>query len=153
MKEQLKVILLAFFIITLIFLSIGCSTMINEINYFDILNKVNIIGALNIPIGEIVTIEGVIIDDTYTKAKSDLGKVLLKVQSINGKKLEEEIIIQINIFVWSNINEPEVNDYKKYIGYETGEMRGIPYKAFDYMPQVTTEEFHFTTYFQVCKEL
>jgi len=153
MKERLEIILSGFFIITLIFLLTGCEKMINKINYFDIGEKVEIIGALNKPIGEIVTIEGVIIDETYTKRKGDSGKVLLKVQSIDGGKQEKAIIIPIKIFQWSNINEPKINDYKKYIGYETGETRGIPREAFDYMPQVTTEGFHFTTYFQICKEL
>jgi hypothetical protein len=153
MNDQIKIILSALFIITLISLLMGSSRVISRINYSDIGGRVKIIGILNKPIGEIVTLEGAIIDGTYTRKKGDSDKVLLMVHSINGKKIQKVVNLPIRIFKWSDINMPKVNDYKKYIGYETGEMSGIPQKAFNYMPQATTEGFHFSTYFQICKEL
>jgi hypothetical protein len=153
MKARLTVVLATFFIITLIPLLTAGNRMINKIIYSDIAGRVKIIGTLNKPIGEIVTVEGVIIDGTDTREKGDAGKVLLKVQWINGKKLQKGVNLPVKIFQWSAIHTPKVNEHKKYIGYETGAMSGIPRRAFNYMPQVTTEDFHFSTYFQICKEL
>jgi hypothetical protein len=153
MKARLTTVFAAFIIIASIPLLTAGNRMINKIIYSDIAGRVKIIGTLNKPIGEIVTVEGVIIDGTDTKKKSDADKVLLKVQWINGRRLQKGVNLPVKIFQWGAINTPRVNEHKKYIGYETGEMSGIPRRAFNYMPQVTAEDFHFSTYFQICKEL
>lgn len=153
MKVRLTTVFTAFIAITLVSLLTAGNRTINEINYSDIAGRVKIIGTLNRPIGEIVTVQGFIIDGTDTGKKGDVGKILLKVQWINGRKVQKGVNLPIKIFHWSAIHTPKVNEHKKYIGYETGEMSGIPIRAFDYMPRVTTEDFHFSTYFQICKEL
>ena len=152
MKVRFTTVLAVFIAITLAPLLTG-NGAVSEINYSDIAGRIKIIGTLNRPIGEIVTVQGVITDGTDTGKKGDAGKVLLKVQRINGRKVRKRVNLPIKIFHWTAINTPKVNEQKKYIGYETGEMSGIPARAFEYMPRVTTENFHFSTYFQICKEL
>ncbi|MCK4667882.1 hypothetical protein KAU33_14090 [Candidatus Dependentiae bacterium] len=152
-KNKLRGAAAVLFFMILILIVIGSKKMVIKVNYLDLGGDIQIIGSLNKPLGEILTVEGIIVDDTYTKRKSDSGKLLLKVESINGEKISNEIIISFSAFKWVSIKEVKVDDYKKFIGYETGAMTGIPEKAFEYMPQVATEGFHFSTYFQICKEL
>lgn len=151
--KKLHTALWVLFFIVLILVVVGGKKMVTKVNYMDLGGEIQIIGSLNKPLGEILTVEGIIVDDTYTKRKSDSGKLLLKIESINGEKISNEIIIPFSTFKWVSIKDVKVDDYKKFIGYETGEMTGIPEKAFDYMPQVATEGFQFSTYFQICKEL
>lgn len=109
-------------------------------------------GILKAPLGEIISIEGVITDGTRRGTKGDSGRLMMVVTSINGTKIQSPIIIAIEFFSWGNVKTPKIDENKKYVGYETGGYRGIPAKAFDYLPQATTESFHFETYFQVCGE-
>src|SRR6266481_5278568 len=57
------------------------------------LNRARVIGELGWPLGEIVTIEGIASDGAYTRKKSDLGAVVLRIRAVNGKPLKSEIVL------------------------------------------------------------
>lgn len=152
MKED-KLFLLIACILLIGFASASVSgDEIQQINYAMLNDNVRIVGSLGSFLGEIITVEGIVIDGSRRRIKSETGKTLLKVVTVNGKKLEEPVIIPFSIFKWTDVKMPKVNDPFTFIGYESGEMAGIPQKAFQYMPQVATTDYHFFVYFQICSE-
>jgi len=149
MSKKLKIIIF-FFIILLII--IGSAKMVKMIDYFDLIKEVQIIGRLYKPVGTMLKLEGNIIYGENTNKKGGEAEILLKINSIDGVMQSKIIIIPLKYFSWTNVKKPKDGDFKKYIGYESGELMGIPEKAFKYMPRVATKDYHFGTYFQVCKE-
>ena len=114
------------------------------------LNKV--IGYLGHPLGEVITIEGITVDENYTKRKSDSGQLLLRVEDVNGKRLKNEVILHFSPFENVTIRNPSARAKFKYIGYETGGFNGIPERAFDYVPQAGTAGYAFSTSFVVLRD-
>jgi len=116
------------------------------------LNRSKVIGSLGSALGEVVIIEGVIADENYTKRKADAGKLLLRVQAVNGKALKEEVIFDFSPFLGADIRNPAVGAKFKYTGYETGGFSGIPDQAFDYVPRVPTTGYYFSTSFVILRD-
>ena len=116
------------------------------------LNRSKVIGSLGYALGEVVIIEGVIADDSYTRRKADAGKLLLRVQAVNGKPLKEEALFDFSPFVGADIRNPAVGARFKYTGYETGGFSGIPEQAFDYVPRVPTTGYYFSTSFVILRD-
>jgi hypothetical protein len=113
----------------------------------------NVIGSLGIPLGKIVLIEGVIVNDEYRRRKGDGGKTLLKVEKLEGKDPAGEVIIPLDAQVLITLKKAEPGHRFRYRGYETGAFTGIPEEAFRYIPRATSQGFHFETFFQVISEL
>ena len=109
------------------------------------LNRSKVIGSLGLPLGEVVTIEGITADGEYTRRKADAGETLLRVQTVNGRPLKREAIFHFRPFEGADLKKPRAGMRFKYIGYETGGFSGIPDKAFDYVPRVATDGYYFTT--------
>lgn len=120
--------------------------------FYDINKNTKIIGSLGQELGKIITIEGVAVDDDIRRMKSDEGKTLLKISHVEGQKLENEKIIEYQIFPWLSIVNPLSGSNVKFIGFETGTLTGIPQEAFEHIPYVTAQEFHFDVYFQILKQ-
>lgn len=116
------------------------------------LNGSKVIGSLGHQLGEIVVIEGVVADESYTKRKADAGELLLRVRAVNGKPLKEEVIFEFRPFSSGGIKNPPVGVRFKYTGYETGGFSGTPEKAFDYVPRVPTTGYNFTTSFVILRD-
>jgi hypothetical protein len=116
------------------------------------LNQSKVIGLLGYALGEVVIVEGVVANETYTKKKDDAGKLLLRVQIVNGKPLKEEVIFHFSLLLSIDIKKPIVGAKFKYIGYETGGFVGIPEKAFNYVPPMTTTGHHFSTSFVILRD-
>lgn len=57
----------------------------------DELRNATIIGDLGVPLGTVVTVEGKYQDMTYTKRKADEGRIVLVIESVDGKKLENSV--------------------------------------------------------------
>lgn len=115
------------------------------------LNKSRIIGCLGRPLGSVVTIEGIVVDDYYRKMKSDEGETLLKVQKVDGKALSGEIIIPLRQEPSESVKKPLPGYHFRFLGYETGSFTGMPEEVFRYIPQAATEGFQFRTYFLVVR--
>src|SRR5258708_5073756 len=105
------------------------------------LSRAKVIGELGRPLGEIVTIEGIASDAADTRKKSDMGAVLLRIRTVNGKPLKSEIVLHFLPFQDAPINAPSAGAEFKYIGYETGEYDGVPEKAFNYVPRAATTNY------------
>jgi len=116
------------------------------------LSRARVIGVLGWPLGEIVTIEGIASDGAYTKKKSDMGAVVLRIRTVNGKPLKSEIVLHFLLFHDTAINTPSAGTEFKYVGYETGEYAGVPEKAFNYVPRAATTHYGFTTSFVVLRD-
>ncbi len=116
------------------------------------LNSCKVIGFLGYPLGEIVTIEGIVADEEYTRRKADTGETLLRVQAVNGKSLKQEAIFHFDPVQGADIKKPPAGIRFKYIGYETGGFSGLPEKAFDYIPRLQTKGYSFTTSFVILRD-
>lgn len=115
------------------------------------LSKLQVIGWLGQPLGRIVTIEGVVVDGSYTRCKADEGQSLLRVQVVDGKQLPKEQVFHFDPFL-AELEKPTVGSKFKYIGYETGGFTGVPAKAFDHVPAIATTGYYFTTHFVVLRD-
>lgn len=116
------------------------------------LNGGKVIGALGGALGEIIVVEGIAADENYRRRKSADGKLLLRLKSVNGKSLKDEIVLEFNPFPGANIKNPAAGAAVKYTGYETGAFSGVPEKAFDYVPRTTTAGFYFGTSFVILRD-
>lgn len=113
------------------------------ITYADLMKR-PVLGRLGHPLGEIVSIEGIFADGTFTKVKQDDGWILVRVRGVNGKALKDEQVFQYQMAAKGS---PAAGAEFKFIGYETGGFTGIPNDAFKYTPPVATTGFGFTTEF------
>ncbi|MBK1884026.1 hypothetical protein JIN85_16525 [Luteolibacter pohnpeiensis] len=99
--------------------------------------------------GEIIEIEGKMIDDSDTRTRAHLGKKLMSVTTIGDKELENPVMIELQAFSFSKFKFPEHGATMRIRGYETGTFVGIPQRAFEDIPQVATTDYHFESHFQV----
>ena len=125
----------------------------DKVIHYTELGTSGVIGSLGVPLGTVVIVEGVVVDDGYRQSKEDEGAILLKIEKVDSKKLDKEVILRMATFSFAPIKQPEPGYRFTYAGYETGEFSGIPHEAFMYIPQVATTEFHFRVYFQALKEV
>ena len=111
----------------------------------------SVVGMLGQPLGTVVTIEGVVVEDDYRRMKEDQGKTLLKVEKVDGVVLEGEVILSLTQYAWTSPFLFEPGKRFELVGYESGGFTGIPEEAFDHIPQVTTTGFGFEVWFQLVK--
>ncbi|QDT44730.1 hypothetical protein Pan241w_48460 [Gimesia alba] len=116
-------------------------------------NPTTITPSLGAGFGKIIEIEGKIVDDTDTRLRSHLGKKLIKVHTVNTRRLAKPVVIELTKFSFAGTKIPVRGNQVKLRGYETGHFAGIPNKAFADIPQVATTNFHFQSVFQVTKRL
>ena len=116
------------------------------------INSSGIIGSIGRPLGEVVTVEGTAVDDSYTRRKEDAGEILLRIQSVNGKRLKSEAVLHFVAYNGEESKKPSVGTKFKYIGFETGGFSGMPESAFVYIPRVPTSGYYFTTSFVILRD-
>lgn len=129
-KKTVAAISVALVLVAWFLLSKGTAKDVapEPITYTD-LNKRPVLGRLGHPLGEIVSIEGIIADGSFTKAKVDDGWILVRVRAVNAKPLKVEQVFQ---YEEAAKGSPVVGSEFKFIGYETGGFTGIPIEAFKY---------------------
>ena len=115
------------------------------------LQEMQVLGSLDHPLGEIVTIEGVVAGEDYRRDKGDLGHTLLRIQSVNGKKLTEEWVFHFNPFS-DDVKKPKVGSRFKYVGYESGGFGGLPTKAFEIIGLIALPSYSFGTHFVILRD-
>ncbi len=131
-----------------VFINISCSgSKVNKMQF----SNTKFTGLSGQPLGTIITVKGVVQEESLSKA--DSGKTMLKIFVVNGEKLKNPITLPIQFFPFTQYKVPNAGEDKTYIGYETGQMTGIPDKAFEYIPRVATTGFHFEYIFKVCKDV
>jgi hypothetical protein len=121
---------------------------LEPITYADLTTR-PVFGRLGRPLGEIITIEGVFTDGTFTRMKADDGWILLRVQVVNGIRLKQEQVFQ---YEQARKNSPAAGAAFKFIGYETGGFTGEPAGTFKYTGPFPTTGYGFTTKFIVLRD-
>ncbi len=116
------------------------------------LNRRKVIGTLGLELGTIVTIEGIVADESYRRERSDVGETLLRVQSVNGNRLKHEVVFPFMKHEIGSVATPTVGARFKFTGYETGGFVGEPNGVFDYVPRFAATSYHFRTSFYVLKD-
>jgi hypothetical protein len=116
------------------------------------LNSRKVIGRLGYELGSVITIDGLVADENYRREREDLGEILLRVQTVNGKRLKNEVIFPFMQHGVGSVTRPPVGTTFKFIGYETGAFVGEPDGIFDYVPRFATTSYHFRTSFYVLKD-
>lgn len=113
------------------------------LEYDHVNSQVKIIGSLGKPLGTLMKIEGEVLAYGEVLRKEDQGRAVLRVETIDGRKLSPPIAITFSTFPWTGISEPRPGSSCTYIGFETGCMVGVPHDSWKYVPAVTTPSFHF----------
>ena len=134
---------------------------------------------LNIPFGTIAKLEVEVYDGDSLQMKSYQGTYLLKINSVNGRKISETLLLTFideteelakdNFELYKltygkttkSIADKQVDKMKKkYVGgkltimaYETGRFTGIPTDYFKYRPVRADRSFHFENYLVVVSNL
>lgn len=132
---------------------LAMSAMAQDVSVpYSTLNQKSIIGALGHPLGKVLQVSGTIQNgDSRSKAEAD--QLLLRVNTVNQKKLPKPVDLHLSFFSFAQSPMPKAGEAVTYMGYETGHFDGVPSEAFKWMPAVATTDFHFVLRFQVCKRL
>ena len=101
-----------------------------------------IIGLLGLPLGEVVSIKGRIVQSN-TKS----GEQLVDIVEINGKPVSGVLQLRYSIWEWGNIGHESLprDQILSLRVYETGGMIGIPLEAMKETTFVQTEGWGFST--------
>jgi len=83
--------------------------------------------------------------------KTDEGKYILKICSVNGEMLSEEIAIELR-YAYSGVDRSNRGEKVKYIGFESGSFDGMPDGYLKYL-HVASQGFNFCTYFIAIKKV
>ena len=120
------------------------------------LYQLSIIGWLGQPLGKIMTVEGVVADETFVRSKAQAGRTLLLIQTADGNVLPEKVDFCFDrARAVREIEEPKAGSRFKYVGYETGGFTGAPPGIFEFTgpgPCCTTG-YGFSTEFVVLRDV
>jgi len=142
-------------------------------------SKTTITTKLNIPFGTIAKLEVEVYDGDILQVKAYQGTYLLKINSVNDKKINDPLLliyidetetlanddVSLSELVYkkkaSSLTDIQIEKMKeKYVGkkltvmaYETGHFTGIPKDYFKYRPSVADRNFHFEHYLVVVSNL
>lgn len=147
----------------------------NPVNQKSDSSNTNISAKLAIPFGTIAKLEVEIYDGDSLQRKEYQGRYLLKINSVNDKKLvdtllmafddETEELANDNFSLYklvyrkkaNTISSIQIHKMKKtYVGrkltvmaYETGQFTGMPKEYFKYRPIRADRDFHFENYLMI----
>jgi hypothetical protein len=112
------------------------------VSALDLQRGTQIIGLLGVPLGELVSTRGRIVESN-TKG----GGTLLEVVEVNGKALSGILQMKYSVWEWGNIRQTSLPAGKilKLRVYETGGMVGIPIETMKETVFVQTEGWGFGT--------
>ena len=101
-----------------------------------------IIGLLGLPLGEVVSIKGRIV-----QSNSKSGEQLVEIVEIDGKPVSGILQLRYSIWEWGNIGRESLplNQILRLRVYETGGMIGVPLEAMKETTFVQTEGWGFST--------
>jgi hypothetical protein len=143
MSRQLKLVsFFALFLLCLIAVAQGQSSTSRSVNVQELENGVQIIGLLGLPLGELASIEGQIVQSGMKGTDS-----LIKVDRINGKSVSNSLLMKFAVWQWGNLanRELQVGPKLRIRAYETGGMTGIPIEAMKETVFVQAESWRFET--------
>jgi hypothetical protein len=110
------------------------------VSALDLQSGTQIIGLLGVPLGELTSIRGRIVE---SNAKG--GGTLLEVVEVDGKTLSGTLQMKYSVWEWGNIGKSSlpVGQILKLRVYETGGMVGIPIEAMKETTFVQSEGWGF----------
>lgn len=115
----------------------------------DEVRKRGVLGELGHPLGTIVTVEGEAADENFRKWKADSGHTLLRIKSVNGTELKEEVVFR---FDGKKEDAPKVGAKFKYAGYESASYYGIVDGEFKYTDAYAFVGYWFHGNFRILKD-
>jgi len=119
------------------------------------IHQAEVIGRLGVPLGQVVTIEGIVADEDYIRTKANSGHRLLRVLKLDGRRLKEEVVFRfpkLSPLDEERVKEPKVGARFAYICYENGGFSGIPGAAFKHIGTVQTAPYGFSTWLEILKD-
>jgi hypothetical protein len=96
------------------------------VSALDLQNGTQIVGLLGVPLGQLISAQGRIVESNTKGAD-----MLLEVVEVNGKALSGILQMRYSVWQWGNIGQTSlpVGQVLKLRVYETGGMVGIPLDA------------------------
>ena len=84
----------------------------------------NVIGYLGPPLGQIVRVTGTAIDGDSTRRKSDQGKTLLKIETVNGETADIPFVFEF-LRSKKSVEKPNPGDQFDFYVHEYGAFEGV----------------------------
>ena len=119
----------------------------------DVGKDIVVVGSLGRALGTIVTVQGEVLPDDARRRKGDLGKTLLRVDSLDGVGLPVPVVVELRGGAVGPGPKLQPGERFALVGYESGGFVGVPAEAFTHGPVATTTEFHFAVWFVAVKDL
>jgi hypothetical protein len=82
------------------------------------------VGHLGVPLGTVVRVTGKAFDGSETKLKSDAGKTLIRIVTVNGKELAEPVDFEF-LRASKSVKKPAPGEKFDYYVHEYGEIDGV----------------------------
>jgi hypothetical protein len=106
------------------------------------------IGYLGLPLGTVVRVTGVAIDGDTTRLRADLGKTLLRIETVNGKSLESPVDFDFGR-ARDDVRKPAAGERFDYFVHEYGHFDGVvtpPKELRIRTATVANDGFHYRRY-------
>lgn len=114
-----------------------------------------VVGLLGHPLGTIVRVTGKVVDGDSTGWKSTLGKTLLEVETVNGKKLEKSVTFPFGRAP-EEVEKPKPETKFDYYVHEWGEFDGfvvVPKGLGIEKPMIANDGFYYRRQITIHKSL
>ena len=112
--------------------------------------KVEIRGLLGVPLGTMITVTAVVVDDDPKTKQED---PTLRIISVNGEKLQQPISVEYKL--WNSFDKKKLVLGRKLRlrVYETGEYVGAPDAAMEESPPIAEVGYTFLTHAEIVRFL
>ncbi len=84
----------------------------------------SVIGHLGQPLGSVLRVTGISVDGDETRRKADSGQTLLKIETVNGKRLEKPVYFTFRRAA-NGIEKPKAGVRFDYFVHEWGSFDGV----------------------------
>jgi hypothetical protein len=111
------------------------------------------IGYLGVPLGTVVRVTGVAIDGDTTRMKANMGKTLLRIESVDGKKLDKSVDFDFD-YDFEKTHKPKPDDRFDYYVHEYGAFNGVvtpPKELGIQQVMMANTGFHYSGYITIHK--
>lgn len=109
------------------------------------------VGYLGVPLGTVVRVTGEVLDGSTSGARANLGKTLLRIVAVNGKKLAKPVVFEF-LRAANDVKKPEPGEQIDYYVHEYGEFDGVvdpPKELGIAQLQVANDGFHYRPHLTV----
>lgn len=115
----------------------------------------NVIGHLGHPLGTVLRVTGKAVDGNTTRMKRDTGKTLLEIHTVNGEKMEKQILFEFHR-ASKSVAKPKPGEMFDYYVHEYGAFDGVvvPPKELDIdFPMIAHDGFYYRRNITIHKSL